>query len=49
MDQQNKQRFLHQEQSDDFSVLNYLIEHVKGLRPTSLTTGLVLDEVIEDA
>jgi hypothetical protein len=33
--------------SDDQSVLNFLLEHVRGIRPVSTTDELVLDDDIE--
>lgn len=36
---------LNEDNSDDFSVLNYLLEHVKGIHPSSLMPEL---EVYDD-
>lgn len=34
--------------SDDYSVLNFLLEHVKGLSPSSFSPKLALDEVVDE-
>lgn len=33
--------------SEDFSVLNYLLEHVRGLSPSSLTPEIAYDDSLE--
>ncbi|GEM_PF-6202692 len=45
MNTQNKQ-FL-EEGTDDFSVLNYLLEHVRGISPSSLTPEYAFDDSTE--
>lgn len=37
-----------QNHTDDFSVLNYLIEHVKGLSPSSMVPDYALDDVADE-
>jgi hypothetical protein len=43
MNTQNK-HFFEEESTDDFSVLNYLLEHVRGISPTSLTPEYAFNE-----
>lgn len=33
--------------SEDFSVLNYLLEHVRGISPSSLTPEVAYDDAFE--
>ncbi len=35
------------ENTDDFTVLNYLLEHVRGLSPSSLTPEVAFDDGTE--
>lgn len=35
---------LNSDNSDDFSVLNYLLEHVRGISPSSLTPHFMLSD-----
>lgn len=41
MNTQNKHHLFEDEHVDDYSVLNFLLEHVKGLSPSSLTPQFV--------
>ena len=36
-----------EESLDDFSVLNYLLEHVRGISPSSLTPEIAFDDATE--
>jgi hypothetical protein len=47
MNTQNKQNFFDNEHSDDYNVLNYLLEHVRGLSPSSLTPEFAFDDTTE--
>lgn len=47
MNTQNKHHFLEEEHLDDYSVLNYLLEHVRGISPSSLTPEYAFDDGTE--
>lgn len=42
MNIKDKHHLFEDEHVDDYSVLNFLLEHVKGLSPSSLTPEFVL-------
>lgn len=44
---QNKHIEFEDAHLDDFSVLNYLLEHVRGISPSSLTPELAFDDPSE--
>ncbi len=44
MNTQNKHHLFEDEHVDDYSVLNFLLEHVKGLSPSSFTPEFVVYE-----
>ncbi len=44
---QNKHAEFNEAHTDDFSVLNYLLEHVRGLSPSSLTPEVAFDDGID--
>lgn len=48
MNQQNQhQNPFEDDNPDDFNVLNYLLGHVRGISPSSLTPELAFDEIID--
>ena len=48
MDDNNKQKIFKNDHKDDFRVLNYLLEHVRGISPSSLAPEMAFDETDQD-
>lgn len=47
MNNKNKHATFANDHIDDYNVLNYLLEHVRGLRPSSLTPEYAFDDSAE--